>query len=363
MDILSATTQARPQYGVIIYPESGRPLPVYESVRADIVDNETIRQTLLSHNDDKAAIQPLQNYIDSNNTAYVDNNSVIRHCSNHYEHTELEIGFGNGEFTVQYANAHPEIFLYGLEISQSCVLKCARRAAGLKNLRLINTDARYMLRELFVDESFAKIIMQFPCPWPGNGNAHRRVTAKDFADGLAAVLKLDGIFEMVTDDEDYANEVKRVLGNHEALKCESFEINIDRPITTKYERKWLEQGKNIYTLKFRKTKIFTVTRRVSREMHIKINRNITSEDLESLRNITGKKDHNKTFWKFGKTFTDGRIFLLETLTSDDEFEQKFYIHIAPHDDEGFLLRLDKTADAFLTPAVRSALNDAASKLS
>ena len=360
MDILSATTQARPQYGVIIYPESGRPLPVYESVRADIVDNETIRQTLLSHNDDKAAIQPLQNYIENE---YVDKNSVILSCSNHYEHTELEIGFGNGEFTVQYANAHPEIFLYGLEISQSCVLKCARRAEGLKNLRLINTDARYMLRELFVDESFAKIIMQFPCPWPGNGNAHRRVTAKDFADGLAAVLKLDGIFEMVTDDEDYANEVKRVLGNHEALKCESFEINIDRPITTKYERKWLKQGKNIYTLKFRKTKIFTVTRRVSREMHIKINRNITSEDLESLRNITGKKDHNKTFWKFGKTFTDGRIFLLETLTSDDEFEQKFYIHIAPHDDEGFLLRLDKTADAFLTPAVRSALNDAASKLS
>ncbi len=308
MDILSATTQARPQYGVIIYPESGRPLPVYDN-------------------------------------------------------TELEIGFGNGEFTVQYANAHPEIFLYGLEISQLCVLKCARRAEGLKNLRLINTDARYMLRELFADESFAKIIMQFPCPWPGNGNAHRRVTAKDFADGLAAVLKLGGIFEMVTDDEDYAHEVKRVLGSHEALKCESFEINIDRPITTKYERKWLAEGKNIYTLKFRKTKNFTVTRRVSREMHIKINHEVTRESLESLKNVTGKKDNDKTFWKFGKTFTDGKIFLLETLTSDDEFEQKFYIHIAPHDDEGFLLRLDKTADAFLTPAVRSALNDAAEKLS
>ena len=308
MDILGATTQARPQYGVIIYPESGLPLPVYE-------------------------------------------------------HTELEIGFGNGEFTVQYANLHPEIFLYGLEISQSCVLKCARRAEGLKNLRLINTDARYMLRELFSDESFAKIIMQFPCPWPGNGNAHRRVTAKDFADGLAAVLKVNGIFEMVTDDETYAHEVKRVLGNHEALELESFKINIDRPISTKYERKWLEEGKNIFTLKFRKTKNFTVTRRTSKEMHIKIKREVTRENLEALRNLTGKNETRKAFWKFGKTFTDGKIFLLETLTSDDEFEQKFYIHIAPHEDNCFLLRLDKTADAFLTPAVRSALNDAASKLS
>ena len=38
-----------------------------------------------------------------------------------YEHTQLEIGFGNGEFTVQYAETNPEIFLYGVEISQSCV--------------------------------------------------------------------------------------------------------------------------------------------------------------------------------------------------------------------------------------------------
>ncbi|MBQ6776171.1 MAG: hypothetical protein IJP53_06885 [Synergistaceae bacterium] len=54
--------------------------------------------------------------------------------------------------------------------------------------------------------------------------------------------------------------------------------------------------------------------------------------------------------------------MLEALTSDDEFEQKFYINISPRD-EGFLIRLDKTSSAFLTPAVRSALNDAAMKLS
>ena len=53
--------------------------------------------------------------------------------------------------------------------------------------------------------------------------------------------------------------------------------------------------------------------------------------------------------------------MLETLTSDDEFEQRFYINISPRD-EGFLVRLDKTSDAFLTPAVRAALNDAALRL-
>ena len=307
MDFLTATTQARPQYGVIMKPESGQPLPV----------------TL---------------------------------------HTQLEIGFGNGEFTVQYAEAKPEILLYGIEISQSCVLRCARRAGGLSNLRIINTDARYMLRELFADETLEKIIMQFPCPWPGNGNAHRRVTARDFSDGLAAVLKLDGVFEMVSDDEDYSNEVWKVLGLHEALSAENFEINPARDITTKYERKWLAQGKNIFRLTFRKTKKFTVTRRTSQDMHIKIKNHVTPDDVASLKNLSGKDETKKSFWRFGKNFTDGEKFLLEALTSDDEFEQKFYINISPRD-EGFLIRLDKTSSAFLTPAVRSALNDAAVKLS
>jgi len=277
------------------------------------------------------------------------------------EHTQLEIGFGNGEFTVQYAKNNPGIFLYGVEISQACVLRCARRAEGLKNLKIINTDARYMLRELFEDEALEKIIMQFPCPWPGNGNAHRRVTARDFSDGLAAVLKVGGVFEMVSDDEDYSREVWRVLSSHEALEHEEFIINPERSITTKYERKWLEQGKNIFRLRFKKTKNFTVQRRTSQEMHIKIKNKITQENIDALKNISGKDENKKAFWKFGKNFTDKEKFLLETLTSDDEFEQKFYINISPRD-EGFLIRLDKTSSAFLTPAVRAALNDAAERL-
>ncbi len=311
MDILSATTNARPQYGVIIYPEGGFVLPVKS-------------------------------------------------------HTELEIGFGNGEFTVQYAKNHPEIFLYGIEISQSCVLRCARRAYGLENLRIINTDARYMLKELFNDESLNKIIMQFPCPWSGSSNAHRRVTAKCFADGLAAVLKIGGIFEFISDDSEYSQEVKNVLGSHEVLNNISFEINPAREITTKYERKWLEEGKNIYRLEFMKTKAFTTIRQVnSQEMHVKINKLITSQDIEKLRNITGKDSEKKSFWKFGRNFIDSNntSWLVETLTSDDEFEQKFYMNIS-HKEGGFsLVRLDKTADAFLTPAVRAAITDAANKLS
>ena len=94
-------------------------------------------------------------------------------------------------------------------------------------------------------------------------------------------------------------------------------------------------------------------------MHVRINHEVKHENIEALKNFEGKKE--KSFWKFGRMFKNDAAYLLETLTSDDEFEQKFYIHIAPKDD-GFLLRLDKTADAFLTPAVRSAITDAAERL-
>lgn len=273
------------------------------------------------------------------------------------EHSQLEIGFGNGEYTVQYAEANTDVMLYGIEISQACVLKCARRAAGLKNLRIINTDARYMLREIFADESLERIFMQFPCPWSKNTDAHKRVTAKDFSDGLVAVLKIGGVFEMLTDDEAYSLEVKSVLGSHEALVFSRYEVNPVREITTKYERKWLEEGRNIYRVTFTKTKAFTIERRICEEMHIKINSIAGEKEISALRNIEGKDAPKKAFWKFGRAFSDGKTFLLETLTSDDEFMQEFYITIIPREG-GSLLRLDKTAKAFLTPAVRGALTDA-----
>ena len=59
--------------------------------------------------------------------------------------TELEVGFGNGEYTVRHARANPDTFLLGMEVSPACVLRCARRSKGLDNLRLIRTDAHYMI--------------------------------------------------------------------------------------------------------------------------------------------------------------------------------------------------------------------------
>lgn len=278
--------------------------------------------------------------------------------------TELEVGFGNGEYTVRHAGANPDTFLLGMEVSPACVLRCARRSRGLDNLRLIRTDARYMMKELFADSSLDKIYMNFPCPWPKKRHAHRRVTAREFTDDLAAVLRPGGAFELVTDDEPYAQEVQARLSAHAALELRSCETNPERPVTTKYERKWMEQGKAIHRLIFAKTRDFTVARRTWRdsEMHIRTEYPPNEERIAALDGTSGRRGDAR--WAFGRHYArpDGApCFLVDTFSTDDEFEQRYYLRVSERGG-GTLVQLDGTANAFLTPAVRCAAEDLARRL-
>ncbi|MDD4160488.1 MAG: tRNA (guanosine(46)-N7)-methyltransferase TrmB, partial [Synergistaceae bacterium] len=55
----------------------------------------------------------------------------------------VEIGFGNGEFLEYLAGAYPETLIVGIEVSQWCAAKAARRvlSAGLDNVRIMHGDA------------------------------------------------------------------------------------------------------------------------------------------------------------------------------------------------------------------------------
>ena len=54
-------------------------------------------------------------------------------------------------------------------------------------------------------------------------------------------------------------------------------------------------------------------------------------------------------------------FLVETISTDDEFEQRYYLKVSERDGET-LVKLDGTAKIFLTPAVRLAAEDLARRL-
>ena len=288
--------------------------------------------------------------------------------------TALEIGFGNGEYTTKWAAADPGSLVIGLEVSFACIARCARRIkeAGLSNLKIIRADARFMMRELFIDESLDMVVMNFPCPWPKTRHAKRRVTAGDFADSLAAVLKTGGVFEMVTDEEWYAAEAQRALSGHDALSV-SCESDFSRLITTKYERKWLAMGKTITRLTAVKTKKFTVKRRTwdfyekeDAAVHVKTGKPLPENGLAFLFPASGASGDAR--WAFKGYYhysaadvRDNKKYLVETVASDDEFEQRFYLKVVERDGAA-MIKLDGTAKVFLTPAVRFAVEDLARRL-
>ena len=110
----------------------------------------------------------------------------------------VEIGFGNGEFLEFLGRSNPDKLVVGVEVSQWCAAKGARRvlAAGLANVRIMHGDARFLLRRCFAPESVEKVYMNFPCPWPKARHAQRRVTVPAFAGLINYLLVPGGSFEL-----------------------------------------------------------------------------------------------------------------------------------------------------------------------
>ena len=149
----------------------------------------------------------------------------------------VEIGFGNGEFLEFLGRSNPGKLVVGVEVSQWCAAKGARRvlAAGLANVRIMHGDARFLLRRCFAPESVEKVYMNFPCPWPKARHAQRRVTVPAFAGLINYLLVPGGSFELATDVDWYAEETAEVFSTCAAFRAGAVVKNPERPYVTKYE--------------------------------------------------------------------------------------------------------------------------------
>lgn len=281
-----------------------------------------------------------------------------------YGHRPLyvEIGFGNGDFLRHLACSNPEALLVGIEVSQKCIDKAARKATreALDNIRLLFGDARFIMRECFPDETVNGVFMNFPCPWPKQKHARRRVTTQAFVDVLGSVLTVGGTFELMTDERWYAEEVIGAMGEPNFLEILSFKVNPVREITTKYEKKWLEMGKNTHQVKVRKTSHHSTIRMVGgmESMHVVVEgMTFDGKNLDRFQNLEGGNE--KAHWVLCEAFTgaDGSG-LIKAITVDEGFEQRFYIVLANREGK-CVVKVDTSSSPFKTPAVRKALETAA----
>ena len=154
---------------------------------------------------------------------------------------EVEIGFGNGEFLVRRAQAHPERNLVGLDLDWRSTQKGLRRIAqaNVSNVRLIQVDARAALERLFLPRSLHHAYSLFPCPWPKERHAKHRLFSHTFLRLLNSRLAAGGEAQIVTDHRPYLDWIlERLPGTGFEASWRATPARFD----TKYERKWQGEG-------------------------------------------------------------------------------------------------------------------------
>ncbi len=277
----------------------------------------------------------------------------------------VEIGFGNGEFLLHRASERPDGLFYGIEVSRNSIMKATKRAKrfSTRNVRLFHGDARFLLDECFPEAWLDAVYMNFPCPWPKKRHAKRRVTTRSFVNSLAGVLKVGGFFELATDDRQYAEDAAAVIPSHPAMVIDLFESDPFRSLRTKYEKKWLKAGKRIFLLRFKKEKPFGKKDPEKGVIGLHKSLGRPCPELSELVPLVGKRaGQREARWIFRDCFVNpSGVILVETLTSDEGFEQTFFFRIVPRRG-GCLIKTDPATRPFTTPSVVEAFQDMTSLL-
>jgi len=125
----------------------------------------------------------------------------------------LELGCGNGRFTLQSALARPEVDHLASDILPVVIRYATRRAnqRGLHNVRFAVKDAQTLLREYVGASSVEEIHLYHPQPYHDPRQAHLRLVTPKFLADVHAALGPGGLFVIQTDNPDYWSYMTRLL--------------------------------------------------------------------------------------------------------------------------------------------------------
>ncbi len=168
----------------------------------------------------------------------------------------IEIGFGNGEVTSQMALIKPEYNYLGLEVYLKGFVKLLGTLGDndIDNVRIMRFNATDVLEYMIPDNSVAGFHIFFPDPWPKKKHHKRRIMNPEFLHLLATKLKKNGYIYMVTDWEEYAEEVLELVKDEPLLYNPFYDFAPPvawRPLT-KFEQKGMDKDYTINEIWFEK---------------------------------------------------------------------------------------------------------------
>ena len=156
---------------------------------------------------------------------------------------ELELGCGDGSFTLQYAMENPALNIVALERLLGRITKINRKAhrAELKNLRLLRAEARYVLEYLLSPDSFEAVHVYFPDPWPKKRHHKNRLIGGLFPAIVKRLLRKDGVIYLRTDNIEYFEQMLEVFGAAKGFDSIETPESVKK-IITDFERDFNSKG-------------------------------------------------------------------------------------------------------------------------
>jgi len=170
---------------------------------------------------------------------------------------ELEIGCGAGGFALEYARRHPEVRCVAFEWRKKFAREVQHRASarGLRNLKVIEADAREEIPRLFRPGSLSAIHLQFPDPWWKRAHWKRAILHPDFTHLLYQLCAPGAAFDLRTDVEDRAHRMLATLeaaGFANPLGPGAFHPPDPEEVPSTRERRYLVTGQPVYRARLRK---------------------------------------------------------------------------------------------------------------
>lgn len=174
-----------------------------------------------------------------------------------YDALRLELGCGKGRFTVETAEAEPNVLFIAIEKVPDAMIIAMERVQErkLKNVRFIDGDAA-KLTEMFAPGEVSRIYINFCDPWPKSRDAKFRLTAPGFLRLYGDILPMGGEIHFKTDNTplfDWSIEQMTLEGWALHMVTHDLHEHGTAGVMTDYEAKFCAEGMKINRLEAEKT--------------------------------------------------------------------------------------------------------------
>lgn len=157
---------------------------------------------------------------------------------------EIEIGMGRGKYIIEKARQNPDTNYIGIEKYDTPLVNAVKilNDEKIDNLKIICFDA-YNIDIIFNNE-IDKIYLNFSDPWPKKRHIKRRLTSDIYLSKYDKLFKGIKRIEMKTDNDDLY-EYSLISFEENGYEIIKTDTNYKDTITTEYEDKFINKGKNI----------------------------------------------------------------------------------------------------------------------